>query len=93
VQDFVTDFARAGKSFAEKNKNAYSPNLAPAEFFLLKKPKWWMAGQSLYQDSIKNTWEGVARSLIAVDFPVKFRSWLERYKKCVRLGGEFFEKS
>ncbi len=64
----------------------YSPNLALADFFLLKKTKW-----GLDQDSFKNTWEGVARPLIAVDFAAAFRSLLERCKKCVRLGGKFVE--
>jgi hypothetical protein len=40
VQDFVADFARAGKSFTEKNKNAYSPNLhGSGRLFLIKKAK------------------------------------------------------
>jgi hypothetical protein len=71
----------------------YLPNLVPADFFLLKKIKWGLAGHSLYQDSIKNAWEGVARSLIAINLAVAFRSWLERCKKCVHLGSEFIEKS
>jgi hypothetical protein len=52
-----------------------------------------MAGQSLDQDTIKNAWERVTRSLSAVDFAAAFRSWLERCKKCVRLGGKFVKKS
>ncbi len=71
----------------------YSPNLVPAETFLLKKTKWGLAGRSLDQDGIKNAQEGVARSLIAVDLTAAFRSWLERCKKCVRLSSEFVEKS
>ncbi len=52
-----------------------------------------MGGQSLDQDTIKNAWEGVTRSITAVNFAAAFRSWLERCKKCFRLGGEFVEKS
>jgi hypothetical protein len=37
---------------------AYSPNLAPADYFLQKKSKRGLAGWSLDQDSIKNAWEG-----------------------------------
>jgi hypothetical protein len=48
-----------------------------------KKPTWGLVGRSLDQDGIKNAWEGVARSLIAVDLAIAFRSWLERCKKCV----------
>ncbi len=71
----------------------YSPNLVPADIFLLKKIKWGLAGRSLDQDVIKNAWEGVVRSLIAVDLAAAFSSWLERCKKCVRLSGEFVKKS
>ncbi len=71
----------------------YSLILVPADFVLLKKPKWGLAGQSLDQDSFKNGWEGVARPLIAVAFAAAFRSFEDRCKKCVRLGGKFFEKS
>ncbi len=50
----------------------YLPKLAPADFFLLKKPKWGLAGRSLDQDGIKNAWERVTRSLIAVAFAATF---------------------
>jgi histone-lysine N-methyltransferase SETMAR len=71
----------------------YSPDLAPADFFLVRKVKEGLDGQSLDQETIKNAWEGVTRSLSVVNFTAAFRSWLERCKKCVRLGGEFVEKS
>ncbi len=62
-------------------------------FSYQKKPKWGLAGWSLDQDGIKNAWEGVARSLIALNLAAAFRSWLERCKMCVRLGGELVKKS
>ncbi len=62
-------------------------------FSYSKKPKWGLAGWSLDQDGIKNAWEGVPRSLIAVDLAATFRSWLECCKKCVRIGGKFVKKS
>jgi hypothetical protein len=71
----------------------YSPYLVPADFFLFKKIKEGLADQSLEQDSINNTWEGVTRSLTTVDFTAAFRSWLKCCKKCVRLGREFVKKS
>ncbi len=71
----------------------YSPDLAPADFSLFRKVKEGLGGQSLDQDTIKNAWEGVTRSISAVDFAAAVRSCLERCKKCVSLGGEFVEKS
>jgi hypothetical protein len=38
VRDFIANFAKAGKGFTEiKEKTAYLPILAPADFVLLKK--------------------------------------------------------
>jgi hypothetical protein len=48
-----------------------------ADFFLLKKPKWGLAGQSLDQGSFKNALEGVRRCPIAVGFAAAFRSLKE----------------
>jgi hypothetical protein len=63
------------------------------ELFSFRKVLEGLGSQSLDQDSIKNAWEGVTRTLTAVDFAAAFRSLLERCKKCVRIGGEFVEKS
>jgi hypothetical protein len=57
-----------------------SPDLVPADFFLFRKVKEGLGGQSLDQDSIKNAWEGVTRTLTAVDFAAAFRSWFEHSK-------------
>jgi hypothetical protein len=56
---------------------------------LFRKVLKGLGGQSLDQESIKNAWEGVTRTLTAVDFAAAFRSWLERCKKCVYLSREF----
>jgi hypothetical protein len=71
----------------------YWPNLVPADFFLLKKSKMEAGRPEPGPGDIKNAWEGVTRSLIAITFAAAFRSWLERCKKCVCLGGEFTKKS
>jgi hypothetical protein len=65
----------------------YLPDLAPADF-LFRKVKEGLGGQSLNQDTIKNAWEGVTRTISGA----AFRSWLERCNKYVRLGGEFVKK-
>jgi hypothetical protein len=71
----------------------YSLDLALADFFLFRKVKEGLGGKSLDQDTIKNAWEGVTRSISAVDLAAAFRSWLEHCKKCIHLGSKFFEKS
>jgi hypothetical protein len=57
-----------------KKHPPYSPILAPGDFFLLRKAKEGLVGQSLDQDSFKNTWEGVARSLIAATLPLSLEA-------------------
>ncbi len=41
----------------------YLPDLAPADFFLFPKVKAELAGQMLMQETFKNSWEGVVRSI------------------------------
>ncbi len=71
----------------------YSPDLAPADFFLFSKVKEALAGQTLDQESLKQTWEGVTRAITAKEFATAFRRWYERCQKCVRIHGDYVEKS
>ena len=71
----------------------YSPDLAPADFFLFPKIKKQLAGKTLTQESLKKEWEGAARTLTADDFATAFRRWYGRCDKCIRIGGNYVEKS
>jgi [histone H3]-lysine36 N-dimethyltransferase SETMAR len=71
----------------------YSPDLAPADFFLFPKIKNELAGISISQESFKRAWEGVVRTLKKEDFSKAFQRWQERFEKCVRIGGDYVEKS
>ena len=71
----------------------YSPDLAPADFFLFRKVKEELAGLSLTADSLKQTWEGVIRGIAAEDFATAFQRWHERCEKCIRIGGDYVEKT
>ncbi len=51
----------------------YSPDLAPADFFLFRKVKEALARTTLDQDSLKTTWEGVIRTITADDFAMAFQ--------------------
>jgi histone-lysine N-methyltransferase SETMAR len=70
----------------------YSPDLAPADFFLFPKVKAALAGQTLTVESFKTSWEGAVRTVQQDEFAVAFRRWMERCEKCVRIGGEYVEK-
>ena len=71
----------------------YSPDLAPADFFLFPKMKEELAGRHLTQDGFKTAWEGVARTITANDFAAAFRRWFKCCQKCVVIGGNYVKKS
>jgi hypothetical protein len=67
-----------------------SPDLALANFFLFLRLKAELAGLTLIQETFKNTWEGVIRSIAKEDFA--FRHWKEQCKKCNRVSGNYVKK-
>jgi histone-lysine N-methyltransferase SETMAR len=87
----VTDFL-AAKGVKTVPHPPYSPDLAPADFFLFLKVKAELAGQTLTQETFKKSWEGVVRSIAKEDFAAAFRRWMERCEKCIRVGSNYVEK-
>ncbi len=87
----VVDFL-AAKGVKTVPHPPYSPDLAPADFFLFPKMKAELAGQTLTQETFKNSWEGVVRSIAKEDFAAALRRWKECCKKCIRVGGNYVEK-
>jgi histone-lysine N-methyltransferase SETMAR len=71
----------------------YSPDLAPADFFLFPKVKKELAGLMLTRESFKKDWEGAVRTLSATDFAEAFRQWFRRCEKCVDIGDGYVEKT
>lgn len=71
----------------------YSPDLAPADFFLCRKVKEELAGLTLSTETLKTTWEGVISTIGEEEFAAAFRRWYERCEKCVRINGGYVEKS
>ncbi len=71
----------------------YSPDLAPADYFLFPRVKRELAVLTLTQDSFQKAWEGAVRSLTAADFAEVFRQWFQLHEKCVSIGGGYVEKS
>ena len=91
--------AKSVRDFLTKNNiqlldhPPYSPDLAPADFFLFPKLKKELAGITMTQEEFKNKWEGVLRTLSKDDFARAFTRWLERCEKCIRINGGYVEKS
>ena len=70
----------------------YSPDLAPCDFWLFTKVKMTMKGKhfELIQD-IEATMPAQLKTLTKEDFQNCFRKWQERWDKCVRSEGGYFE--
>jgi histone-lysine N-methyltransferase SETMAR len=86
----VVDFL-AAKGVKMVPHPPYSPDLTPVEFFLFPKVKAKLAGQTLTQETFKNSCEGVG-SIAKEDFAAAFRRWKERCEECICVGGNYVEK-
>ena len=70
----------------------YSPDLAPWDFWLFTKVKIIMKGKSVESvQDIEAATIAQLKTLTKEDFQNCFRYWQERWDKCVRSEGEYFE--
>jgi histone-lysine N-methyltransferase SETMAR len=83
----------AARQFQIIDHPPYSPDLAPANFFLFPSVKRELAGKTVTQGTLKKVLEGAVRTLSAADFAKAFRRWYERCEKCVDIAGRYVEKS
>ena len=70
----------------------YSPDLAPADFFLFPRVKEQLAGITMTQETFRPGWERVLRTISAAEFATAFLRWYERSEKCIQIGGTYVEK-
>jgi len=70
----------------------YSPDLAPCDFWLFPKVKMTMKGKRFESiQDIEAATTAQLKTLTKEDFQNCFRKWQERWDKCVRSEGEYFE--
>ena len=70
----------------------YSPDLAPCDFCLFPKLKEKLRGCHYETiDEMKEAVTKVIDTLIQEDFRGAFHKLLERYNKCIAVGGDCFE--
>lgn len=70
----------------------YSPDLAPCDFFLFPKLKFQLSGKRYKSRNALGS--AVYQYLMSVpikEYELCFQSWIERLKRCVQVGGEYFE--
>lgn len=71
---------------------AYSPDLAPCDFWLFPKLKGLVAGHkfSRVQDLAKEV-NSVLRSIPKEDYREALQKWIDRLRRCIERAGEYFE--
>lgn len=71
---------------------AYSPDLAPADFFLFPETKKLIKGRHFdNDDDLNNCVMGIFNSFSSKGFQHPFQKWVERWQKCIDSDGQFFE--
>ena len=71
---------------------AYSPDLAPSDFFLFQKIKEILKG--IHFDNIDDIWSNTTAALKAIpqnQFQNCFEGWTRRWHRCIASQGEYFE--
>ncbi len=70
----------------------YCPDLAPADFFLFPKLKFTLKGRRFDSiDDIKKNSQEHLRDIPKEAFQTAFRSWKQRWERCIVSKGEYFE--
>lgn len=86
------------QSFLEKNnmpvfpQPAYSPDLAPCDFFLFPRLKNTLKGKRFETiEEIKQKSKTELKAIPAEEFKKCFYNWKERFHRCIQAGGNYFE--
>jgi hypothetical protein len=70
----------------------YSPDLAPADFFLFPKMKMQLKGRRFHSVAdIQRESQKVMDSLTQNDFEAALQQWQERCDQCIAVQGDYFE--
>jgi len=70
----------------------YSPNLAPADFFLFQQLKSSLKGRRFQTiEEIEENWTRDLRAISQNKFQDAFQNWKKRWERCIKSGGEYFE--
>ena len=87
----VTDFFESEKVTLLQHP-PYPPDLAPCDYFLFPKLKYYLSGRRY--NSRNALGSAVYWCLMCVpieEYEKCFQKWIDRLKRCVLAGGEYFE--
>jgi histone-lysine N-methyltransferase SETMAR len=70
----------------------YSPDLAPCDFFLFPRIKKELGGRKFENvENLARAVQAVSDSIPKDEYYKVFQSWQKRLKRCIEVGGEYFE--
>jgi len=85
----VNDYL-AERSITAMPQPAYSPDLAPSDFWLFGFLKWQL-GSYPDEKSLKRAVTQKLESIPKEMYRKSFENWIERMKLCIKCGGDYFE--
>lgn len=72
---------------------AYSPDLAPCDFYLFPKIKNQLRGKRFSSpDEAVEEYEKHVSEVTTEEWHKSFQNWFDRMKKCIDAKGDYFEK-
>ena len=87
----VTDFLKTKKVTVLPHP-PYSPDLAPADFFLFPKLKRMLSGRKYgSRNAVASAVYQCLKRIPKKDYENAFRNWLKRLKLCISHNGDYFE--
>jgi len=89
-QTNIKFLVKLGKSGNEHP--AYSPDLAPNDFFLFPKVKEILKGRHFdCTDDIRSNTTAALKAIPQNQFQICFEGWTRRWHRCIASQGEYFE--
>jgi len=71
---------------------AYSPDLAPCDFYVFPKMKLWLKGRHFASiEEVQAESQQILNMLMPVDFNECFQKWQNRWDRCIQAQGDYFE--
>jgi hypothetical protein len=71
---------------------AYSPDLAPCDFYVFPKLKLRLKGRRFLSiEDIQAKSQQVLNTLTLADFSECFQKWQNRWNRCIQAQGDYFE--
>jgi len=71
---------------------AYSPDLAPCDFYVFPKMKLWLKGRHFASiEEVQAESQQILNMLMPADFNECFQKWQNRWDHCIQAQGDYFE--